>query len=517
MATVARTKQDVDNMTRQERLWDSLNHAYGQQREASDRSFDKAYSQADRQALSRGMQRSSYNAQNLAGINNQKIKAQGDIWNNQIADYENRLGTLEQQEAEAERWERQFNASREDAQWNRDFQQKQFDAGRDDVAWNRAFQQKQADTANQQWQLNFDASRADTAFNQGMQEKQFAANQDQNAWQRGMTEKQYADSRADTAWQQGMTEKQYADSRADTAFNQGMQEKQFAANQEQNAWQRGMTEKQYADSRADTAWNQNFQQSQFDANQEQNAWQRGMTERQYADSRADTAWNQNFQQSQADRSADQWERQFAQGNSDADRQLAASYVAAIVAQGGTPSDELLARAGLSRADAEAMRKGATGGSNGPGNPGPSNPGDNPPPGNPDSFLDDVDLGNTTSGTKNLAKELGLGLYKNYNNMANNLGGLQSTPFTYLPNYTAGKATTPASSTALVDNNNGNANRYQSPNNVTINPIEAAFSVPVEEYYEVDLDNENDPRVLGKSKTSSAAGSKIKSTVVKKNN
>ena len=51
MATVARTKQDVDNMTKQERLWDSLNHAYGQQREASDRSFDKAYSQADRQAL----------------------------------------------------------------------------------------------------------------------------------------------------------------------------------------------------------------------------------------------------------------------------------------------------------------------------------------------------------------------------------------------------------------------------------------------------------------------------------
>ena len=390
MATVARTKQDVDNMTKEERLWDSLNHAYGQQREASDRSFDKAYSQADRQALGRGMQRSSYNAQNLAGINNQKIKAQNDIWNNQIADYENRLGTLEQQEAEAERWERQFNASREDAQWNRDFQQKQFDAGRDDVAWNRAFQQKQADTANQQWQLNFDASRADTAWNQGMQERQFAANQDQNAWQRGMTEKQYADSRADAAWQQGMTEKQYADSRADTA------------------WQQGMTEKQYADSRADTAWNQDFQQRQFDANQAQNAWQRdiserqyadsradtawqqGMTERQYADSRADTAWNQAFQQNQADRSADQWERQFAQGNDDTDRQLAASYVSAIVAQGGTPSDELLARAGLSRADAEAMRKGGSGSGSGNGNGNGNGNGENtPPPGNPNGLFSDL--------------------------------------------------------------------------------------------------------------------------------
>lgn len=299
MATVARTKQDVDNMTRQERLWDSLNHAYGQQREASDRSFDRAYSQADRQALGRGMQRSSYNAQNLAGITNQKIKAQNDIWNNQIADYENRLGALEQQDAEAERWERQFNASREDAQWNRDFQQKQFDAGREDVAWNRAFQQKQADTANQQWQLNFDASRADTAFNQGMQERQFAANQDQNAWQRGMTE------------------------------------------------------------------------------------------RQYADNRADTVWNQNFQQAQADRSADQWERQFAQGNDSADRQLAASYVSAIVAQGGTPSDELLARAGLSRADAEAMRKGGSGGGSG-GSGGNGGNGNNPPTvGNPNGLFSDM--------------------------------------------------------------------------------------------------------------------------------
>ena len=496
MATVARTKQDVDNMTKQERLWDSLNHAYGQQREASDRSFDKAYSQADRQALGRGMQRSSYNAQNLAGINNQKIKAQNDIWNNQIADYENRLGTLEQQEAEAERWERQFNASREDAQWNRDFQQKQFDAGREDVAWNRAFQQKQADTANQQWQLNFDASRADTAWNQGMQERQFAANQDQNAWQRGMTEKQYADNRADTAW------------------NQGMQERQFAANQEQNAWQRGMTEKQYADSRADTAWNQDFQQRQFDANQAQNEWQRGMTEQQYADSRADTEWqqgmterqyadsradvewSQGFQQAEADRAAEQWERAFEQSNMTDDQKLAAGYVASIIAAGNTPSDELLARAGLSREDAEAMKSSITG--NGGGSPGPSNPGSDTPTENPDDFLDD-DLKTTAKGLFG-----NVGSFLNLN--AQGVIANNSVPYTQ-----------PAKRPALVDNNNGNPNRYQSPNNVVINPIEAAFSVPGEEYYEVDLDDENNPRALGKSKTTSVAGGKIKSTVTKKNN
>lgn len=40
----------------------------------------------------------------------------------------------------------------------------------------------------------------------------------------------------------------------------------------------------------------------------------------------------------------------------ADQTLAYNYVASILAQGGTPSDDLLARAGLSRADANAMKK-----------------------------------------------------------------------------------------------------------------------------------------------------------------
>ena len=188
MATVAQNKQDVENMTRKDRLWDSLNHSYGQQREDSNRSYDQAISQADRRALSRGMQRSSYNNAVLSNLSNQKIKAQENSWNNQIADYENRLGALESEEAEADRWERQFAANRED-----------------------------------------------------------------------------------------------------------------------------------------------------------------------------TAWSQNFQQTQADLAADQWERQFAQGNNDTDRQLAASYVASIVANGGIPSDDLLARAGLSRADAELMAKKSSGG------------------------------------------------------------------------------------------------------------------------------------------------------------
>jgi len=214
MATTARTRQDVEGMTRQDRLWDSLSHSYGQQIEETGKSYDKLASQADRQALSRGMQRSSLVGQYLAQIGDQKIKAQNTIRDNLIADYENRLGALESEEAEAERWERQFEANR-----------------------------------------------------------------------------------------------------------------------------------------------------------------------------ADVAWNQNFQQGQADLAAQQWEREFTRGTDSADRQLAASYVSAIVAQGGTPSDDLLARAGLSRADAEAMRKGASGGSGG--GPSPSNPGNDTPPGNPNGLFSDM--------------------------------------------------------------------------------------------------------------------------------
>ena len=306
MATVAQNKQDVENMTRKDRLWDSLNHAYGQQREDSNRSYDQAISQADRRALSRGMQRSSYNNAVLSNLSNQKIKAQENSWNNQIADYENRLGALESEEAEADRWERQFEADR-----------------------------------------------------------------------------------------------------------------------------------------------------------------------------ADVAWNQNFQQTQADRTADQFERQFAQGINDTDRQLAASYVASIVANGGIPSDDLLARAGLSRADAELMAKKSSGGGYTP----PTNPKPTEEPAdNPDDFLDD-----------SLNTETFLDRLKGISDAITKGGKV-----TAAPGITAGGPYTPTtpSRPALVDNNNGNPNRYSS---TTIDPITAALLNPEEEYTEYDMDDENNPRVLRNGK------------------
>ena len=62
-----------------------LQSTYDRQREASARQYAQAYSQSDRQMLSRGMQRSSYNAQTLANIQRYGAEAQQDLWSEQGA------------------------------------------------------------------------------------------------------------------------------------------------------------------------------------------------------------------------------------------------------------------------------------------------------------------------------------------------------------------------------------------------------------------------------------------------
>jgi len=61
-----------------------IQNSYDKNREASARNYAQNYSQADRQLLSRGMQRSSYGAQTLANIARQGAEAQQAIWDQQI-------------------------------------------------------------------------------------------------------------------------------------------------------------------------------------------------------------------------------------------------------------------------------------------------------------------------------------------------------------------------------------------------------------------------------------------------
>lgn len=67
-----------------------LQQTYDRQRKDSAEQYRQAYSQADRQSLSRGMQRSSYNNQTLANIDQKATEAQQDIQNAQATE-ENKI------------------------------------------------------------------------------------------------------------------------------------------------------------------------------------------------------------------------------------------------------------------------------------------------------------------------------------------------------------------------------------------------------------------------------------------
>jgi len=296
--TTARTKQDVDNMTKQERLWDSLNYSYGKKRESQEQAYNKSYSQADRQALSRGMQRSSYNAQNLANINEQKNRALGDIWDTQIADYENRLADIEKEEAAAEQWERQFAES-----------QRQYDTS---LAW----QKEQAATQNNQWQQEFNYK----------QERDKTTDQQ---WQLGFDYQKERDTTADQQWQMNYNLTK-AGQEWDQAFKEAESERQ------QGNWEKTYEQTAQQNAIANDQW-----QKSFDQTADQNAWTR------------------EYQQAQADLQASQWERSFAQDNADSDKTIAINFVTNAASNGGDVSDDLLARAGISREDYNAMKKKAT--------------------------------------------------------------------------------------------------------------------------------------------------------------
>lgn len=74
----AKRQQEQNDLALQQQA-EGLQATYDKQRDASRKSYSQAYSQADRHALSRGMQRSSYNAQVLANLSEQGAKALGEI------------------------------------------------------------------------------------------------------------------------------------------------------------------------------------------------------------------------------------------------------------------------------------------------------------------------------------------------------------------------------------------------------------------------------------------------------
>lgn len=130
----ATTQQDVINQDRPTRLWQATKQAYESQQRASTEATQQSYSQQSRHDDSRGMGRSSYSSQTLANILQKGIDSKNQIYANMIADYQNRLSDLEQQEQQQANWEAQF-----------------------------AYQKERDKEADRQWQLAFDAQQAANA------------------------------------------------------------------------------------------------------------------------------------------------------------------------------------------------------------------------------------------------------------------------------------------------------------------------------------------------------------------
>ncbi len=96
-----------------------------------------------------------------------------------------------------------------------------------------------------------------------------------------------------------------------------------------------------------------YQTAEREAQQE---WQSGENALNREQSQRQFDIQQAFSEKQWEAQQSQWRDEFDYNKKSDAQKLAYNYVVSIVGNGGTPSDSLLAQAGLSRADANAMKK-----------------------------------------------------------------------------------------------------------------------------------------------------------------
>ena len=143
---------------------------YDLQRQASQREWAARYSQADRQMLSRGMQRSSYAAQVLAGLGMQAAEAQDTIGRQQSAAEGNIDAQRAQLESQLAAQLAQYDASQaadvlnriralEDQEYDRGQQQKQNSINLSSQIYTALYQQDRAAVQDAQWERQFAESQ----------------------------------------------------------------------------------------------------------------------------------------------------------------------------------------------------------------------------------------------------------------------------------------------------------------------------------------------------------------------
>lgn len=146
---------------------EGLQRTYDKQREASQREYENAYSRADRQQLSRGMQRSSYTAQVLANLTQEGADAQQELWDAQGAAEGNIDAQRTQLAAQLADQLSQYSASQaadvlarikelEDQEYDRGRENDQYKNSLSAQIYQFLYQGEQDKIAQDQWQKEFD-------------------------------------------------------------------------------------------------------------------------------------------------------------------------------------------------------------------------------------------------------------------------------------------------------------------------------------------------------------------------
>jgi len=239
-----------------------LQDTYDRQREASAQEYRQRYSQADRQMLSRGMQRSSYGAQVLANIGQRGAEAQQRLWDAQGAAEGNidaqraqlaqQLGLQLQQydasraadvqkrarELEDQEYERQVaDQARRDqtgmqlANMLRQAERDQISDEQFEKQFGLSKQQFEAQLANQEWQRQYQEGRAKVSDEQWA--KQFENQLANQQWQRDYQAAR--DAVSDSQWQQNydFNAQKWADTLAEQLYQRQYQEARDAVKDDQ--------------------------------------------------------------------------------------------------------------------------------------------------------------------------------------------------------------------------------------------------------------------------------------------
>lgn len=146
---------------------EGLQRTYDKQREASQKEYENAYSRADRQQLSRGMQRSSYTAQVLANLTKEGAEAQQELWDAQGAAEGNIDAQRTQLAAQLADQLSQYSASEaadvlarikqlEDHEYDRVRENDQYKNSLSAQIYQFLYQGEQDKIAQEQWQKEFD-------------------------------------------------------------------------------------------------------------------------------------------------------------------------------------------------------------------------------------------------------------------------------------------------------------------------------------------------------------------------